>query len=244
MDKYNRQTFRDVAAVLLCEYITLAGPNGDAIKTILGKIYFSNDRKNFEMRFLKDLSPFLSANLLYPSILMTIAYFNYVQLRTNTKNTEKIKILTKVRCKSLDSVSKFSLTIPPSAIAKTIHGLLNDPTLDPYRFHSVIKSYLDRLSGKIQFIIDDSYSFDQKKYCWAYNLFKYCKNRKCQVLEICPNCHKDHPLIQCHETPYWIKQRMMKYNYSLTHPRAKNAELNNKNAYRNNNNQNDTNSSK
>ena len=229
--------------MLLCEYITLAGPNGDAIKIILGKIYFSNDRKNFEIKFLRDLSPFLSANLLYPSILMIIAYFNYVQLRLSTKNTEKVKILTKVRCKSLDTISKSSLTIPPSAIAKTIHGLLNDPTLDPYHFQSVVKSYLDKLSGKVQFIINESYSFHNVSYCWAYNLYKYCKNKKCPQLEVCPNCNQDHPLIQCPSTPYWIKQRMMKYNYSLSHSRPKNTD-NSKSQNNNNNNQNNSNSSK
>ena len=81
----------------------------------------------------------------------------------------------------------------------------------------ILKSYLIKLPSKIQFVIDDNYQFDKPNCCWAFNMFKYCKNKKCPKLHFCAKCSEEHPVVQCGSTPYWIKNRMQKYLYSLSH---------------------------
>ena len=130
----------------------------------------------------------------------------------DVRDNKKLAILTKSRCKSLDLVSKYSLLSTPSLIFKMLHGILNDPGLDAFEFH--ISLNLEKLPLKMQFTINDQFQLHHYNYCWAFNLFRYCKNKiKCTNLHDCPNCNVDHPVIQCNKTPYWIKQKMSKWNY-------------------------------
>ena len=184
-EKLHKNTFHDVAAIVIAEYVRLAGTQADGIRYILTDIYCNNnDGKLFNLKMLKDLNPFLEYKQMYPSSLLLSSYFAYAFKRIDpSKQRALFANIRKSEPRSHCYVARASFQASPVAIAKTIHALINDPSLEPKEFGNTLRSFLHKLPSNMQYLLTNNYQFSRLKYCFIYNIFNHCKNgKKCTRL--------------------------------------------------------------